>query len=275
MLNRQSETAVLTISDIHYGKQTSTYNPKVFVKRLDKLLEKLIRIKEEHLSSYDFDKLVVCILGDINDGNNIYPGQATEQAITNVEQQADEISRLLSNFLTELKKVWGEVEVECVPGNHGRGGQGAHTAANWDITCYRYLKYRLEKENIQVNFNEAKDGLPVFIRQVKIRKHQFLLYHGHAIRSYASIPWYGLANRTMRWQSTDALGRADVYLMGHFHTGGFWPINNYELFLSGTMVTDDEWALQTLGWESSDHWWLIGVSDKYCSTWKFDLRVAH
>ncbi len=61
--------------------------------------------------------------------------------------------------------------------------------------------------------------------------------------------------------------------MGHFHSSGIWRINKIRLVLSGTMVTDDDWALRTLGWESAPEWWLFGVSNRRAMTWQFPVEL--
>lgn len=269
-MKRQRESAILTLSDLHFGKQTASYNPNRFGERLNKLSATLGRIREL-LGDYAFDELIICCLGDMVDGAGIYPTQFHHQAMTNADEQADVLSDLLDRFGSEQKKAWGKTRFECVPGNHGRSGKFTHENQNYDMTAYRLLELKSKLHGVMVNWN--KDANP-FIRKVRVRNHDFVLYHGQDIRMYQGIPWYGMAQRVFRWLSTKKIGRFDAILMGHFHTTGLWDVNEVELCLSGTMATDDDWALQTLGYESSPHWWLFGISDSRPITWRFkiDLR---
>lgn len=264
----QVESAVLCITDAHYGKATHSYNPDISRQRFARLADRLGRIRSL-LSGYKFDSLTVCFLGDINDGTGIYPGQEHYQAVSNVEAQADEVSQLLEKFLLKQQTTWGDIRVECVPGNHGRSGRFAHESANWDLTAYRYLKLRLAGE-IPVSFNEAEDP---FVRKMEVRNWRYLLYHGHDIRTYGNIPWYGILTRTLRWATT-AYAPFDAVLMGHFHTCQALPINNVEIMLNGTMVTGDDWALRTFGMASRPQWWLFGVSDSRPVTWRYALDLT-
>jgi DNA polymerase II small subunit/DNA polymerase delta subunit B len=263
----QTETAVLVMSDLHYGKRTPTFNPEVFVARLDKLAQRLVRIREL-LATYSFDELVVCVLGDANDGTDIYPTQAHHQAITDVQLQAHDLAEHLAAFLESQLPIWGSVRVEAVPGNHGRSGHRAAEAASWDLVCYNYLALRLRGK---IDVHSSRESDP-FLRKIKIRGHDVLLTHGHDIITYANIPWYGMMLRCMRW-STGELAPIDVVLMGHFHSFGHWRINRLHLFLTGTMITDDEWSRRRFGWEPATAWWLFGVSDKYPVTWQFAMRL--
>lgn len=267
---KQRESAVLTLSDLHFGKKTATFSPDIFETRLEELGAKVKRI-HDLLGDYAFDELVIALLGDTVDGSAIYPTQFHHQAITNADEQADILSDLLGKFAQEQKKTWRKVRFECVPGNHGRSSKFNHEAQNYDLTMYRLLELKCKDKGIAVNWNKT---INPFVRKINLRGHHFVLYHGHEIRMFQGIPWYGMAMRVFRWLSTRKIGNFDAILMGHFHTTGVWDINEVELCLSGTMVTDDEWALQTLGYESSPHWWLFGVSNSRPITWRFkiDLR---
>lgn len=267
---KQRESAILTLSDLHFGKKTATYNPNIFDKRLVALGDKLGRIRDL-LSDYNFDELILCCLGDMVDGAGIYPTQYHHQSLTNANEQADVLSDLLSDFSRTQKKIWRNVRVECVPGNHGRSGKFTHENQNHDLMMYDFLRLKTQAHGVAVNWNKTQNP---FIRKMNVRHHNFILYHGQDVRMYQGIPWYGMAMRVFRWLSTRKVGRFDAILLGHFHTTGMWDINEVELCLSGTMATDDDWALQTLGYESSPHWWLFGVSDSRPITWRFkiDLR---
>lgn len=180
----QRETAVLVASDLHFGKSTPTYSPEVFMIRLGKLDTKLRRIREL-LSSYDFDELVIALLGDANDGSDIYPTQVHYQEISNVEEQAALLADLLARFARRQAETWGKVRIEAVPGNHGRSGRFAHEAANWDITCYRYLEMLTRSdEAISVHFENP--GRDPFLRVMNVYGHGYLIYHGHDIRCFPS-----------------------------------------------------------------------------------------
>lgn len=265
------ETAVFVISDLHYGKETASFTPNVFKKRVERITQKLAAIKDL-MSGYTFDKLVVVCLGDVNDGSDIYATQSHHQAITNVEEQAYELSEILAKWLVNLKEIWDNVEFAAVPGNHGRSGFRMHEAASWDIVTYRYLAMRLKasESGIDVKFND-NNGDP-FIQRMSIRGHGYLLYHGHDIRTYGQIPWYGMQLRALRWAT--AIPAWETLLLGHFHTSGIWSVNKLTLLCTGTMVTDDEWALRTFGWQSQNKWWLFGVSNKYSMTWNYQLDIS-
>jgi len=257
------------MADVHFGKRTATYDPEVCQDRLTRLGDKLAGIQSLLAGTYRIDKLVVCLLGDLNDGGQIFAGQEHYQAITNVEEQAWTCAAMLSDWATRQRGIWRAVEFECVPGNHGRAGKFAHLAASWDIVAYKYLASKATR-GVTVKMNTEGDP---FIRMIDIRGHRYLLHHGHLVRSYMGVPWYGISRRLMSWATTTSLAGFDVAMFGHFHQLGDWHVNALRFLSTGTIVTGDDWALQALGAESPPAWWLFGVGDDRPVTWQFALDL--
>ncbi|MFQ5591257.1 MAG: hypothetical protein ACE5HE_08855 [Phycisphaerae bacterium] len=265
----QRETAVLVRSDVHYGKRTPSYNPNIYRKRMAHLGESLAQIRSLLSGGYDIRRLVIFELGDANDGTGIYPTQEHHQAITNVERQAEELATYDAAWYKEQAKVWGAVEVEAVPGNHGRAGRFAHEAASWDLVYFQYLRLML-RGAVDVRFE--REGDP-FLRIVELWGHRYLLYHGHAIRMWSGIPWYGIQIRVTRWATT-GLAPLSACCFGHFHYYGEMPVNRTKALLTGTMVSSDEWALQTMGYEAQNTWHLFGVGKSRPMTWHFGVDLT-
>lgn len=268
---REKESAVLVMSDIHYGKRTASYSTAIAQERLRRLIPKLERIGSILDSSYHIDELVVCILGDVNDGSEIFPTQAHYQEISDPLRQAWEFASFLAEWLRSVQRTFPSIRVEAVAGNHGRTGKRVHEAANWDLATYHFLRLHLEGSGIHVHY-AGRDGEDPFLRFVSIRGHRFLLYHGHAIRMYQTIAWYGLTQRMLRWQTV--FGPFAALLCGHFHTFGEMDINGTRILLTGTLVTDDQWTVQTLGLAAANRWHLFGVGDRRPITWRFDLELV-
>jgi predicted phosphodiesterase len=262
----RSETAILAMSDIHYGKRTSSYDPKVFADRLKRVGERLGEIRRS-MADKQIDRLVVCLLGDVNDGSDIYPTQDHHQALTNPDAQAEEVSTLLADWVQGQKEVWGKIQLEGVPGNHGRTGKRAHEAANWDIVAYRYLG--LKTPDTSLRFAADEPGIHQFV----VRGHRYLMYHGHQIGFGGGSPYAGIRSRVNGWLSTRAIEVPDVVMMGHFHMLSHTRINRIHVLTSGTPVTDDRWGLQR-GNENSNEWWLFGVSDSRPITWQFAVDLS-
>ena len=267
---REREAAVLLASDLHYGKRTSSFDTDILRRRLDAVVPRLERIHRLLSSAYDLEELVVCLLGDVNDGSEIYPSQSHHQEVTDPLRQAWELADYLAGWLERIQRTWRSVRVEAVAGNHGRAGKRLAESASWDVATYHYLALRLRDSGIPVHY--AQEGLDPFLRVVEVRGHRFLLYHGHGVRMYQSVPWYGLAQRALRWRAT--LGEFVALCCGHFHTYGEMDVNGIRIFLTGTPVTDDTWVLQSLGGKNANRWHLFGVGQHRPVTWQFALDLS-
>jgi len=270
MASNKNESAILVMTDIHYGKKTSSFNRDVCRKRINRIADKVTSINSLLTGQYKFDELVIFLLGDVNDGNDIYPGQANHQECSNVEEQAWEFAEFYARFVRRLLPLYPKVRIETVPGNHGRSGRGVHEGANWDIVAYRYLGHHLRNDNVPVIVGT---GDSLFVRKVKVRKHNYLLFHGHQVKgSFAGIPSYGLSTRVLRWATTK-YSPFNMALCGHFHSYFNWDVNDVDMLMSGTCVTDDLYSLDQLGWASSCKWPFFGVNDKRSVTWSYKLEA--
>jgi len=270
-MKKSKETAVICISDVHIGKETESFDMTIVKKRVKHFVKSTQRIYELMSAGCSFDRVVVLFLGDVNDGTQIYKTQPHHQAETDVNAQAVIAAEtMFLPVLKDLADLYGKVEVHGVAGNHGASSRFTHEASNWDLVFYHYLRMLTKNEKrIKVHIH------PDFIHVLPVRNHGILLYHGHQIKSYQQIPWYGVVQRALRWTAARRLPTWDILTMGHFHTFGLQDINRFTILMNGTMVTDDEWALQTIGYESSNKWWTWGMSNKRPITWSFGVDLLN
>jgi len=265
----QSESVVLCISDTHLGKKTETYGADVFHTRMNALKGKL-RDMRDWLPSCP-DELIIMVSGDMIDGDGIFPSQSHEQEISDPRRQSLMWAEFMAEWLKDVKAIWGNVRVEGVCGNHGRSNPSSAVSNNYDLITLDLIGAYL-KGCIPVNYNSYGQGDP-FVRKIQIRGHSYLLYHGDTIRMFQGIPFYGITQRNLRWNSS-ALGPIDVSICGHFHVAASWPINSIRALCTGTIVTNDPWSLRVLGMESPSAWWIFGVSDEEPITWQIQMDLA-
>jgi len=269
---RQQETMVALIADAHIGKRTPSFDLDVAERRIDRWVKKLMRLKGLLEDGYKFSDIHICFLGDINDGTDIYAQMPHEQAETNVLQQAVIVAELFGDAAVKLKDAFGKVTICGVAGNHGRSGKRAARGANWDLVAYSFLEQRFRNDKrITTNFRRVDD----FMQFINVRGHDIMLYHGHYIRMYQQVPWYGITTRVLRWaHSFRKEHLIKMICIGHFHQCGMHWLNDMCILLNGTLVTDDEWARATIGYNPVTRWWVFGISNKYAPTWHFDVEVG-
>lgn len=258
------QVAVLAFSDLHYGKETESFSPETIKKTLGRVEDQLATYQ----NLFNLRKLHLMLLGDLNDGSGIFPLQANEQAVNNPEEQANDVANLLTSFVINQKRIWEDIAIDCVAGNHGRLGKYADERANWDHIAYRYLQKNLKPLDLQFGLNEK--GSP-FFRRVKVNGHWILLHHGHAIPCGGGIPIHAANKRALMWQQ-GKYGPFKMMIMGHLHTLALWEHCGITMAISGSPVTGDEY-IRNLGSEGSQYWWLFGIGKRNMLEWQVPIRL--
>jgi predicted phosphodiesterase len=269
------ETAVLVISDVHVGKKTATYNPKVFVKRLHKLQEGLMSIITGLRTIRPIKKIVVVFCGDVVDAESVYPGQAVDFISHPVLDQIFTLALpAFTEFLLFLLANFEEVEVQAVRGNHGRQNAAKWTSSkstNWDLVFHKALEVATRGQD-RLTWNICdKDWKTIF----RVEGQGFLATHGDMILRYYSLPHYGMTRQAERWQNAyrDKI-RLTHFIYGHFHSAiAGMRFNQLNIFVNGSFVTDDPYAEEHIGVASIPEQILFGVHPKKGISWRYVLSL--
>lgn len=261
-----TETAVLHFTDLHFGVLSPS--PELMLTRLDDLGNRMAEIRKV-LSGTPIDGLRVLMLGDLLDGEAIYPTQSFHQAITSAEEQAERLATFMTGWLIRQKAIWSNVEIDAVCGNHGRTGKDRNEASNFDRVFYTYLRDRLTPHGIKVNITQSDP----FMMITHIHGWRFLMSHGNYIKAGGITPQGSIVNRLLKWNATDLYGPVDALTHGHFHQIGYTEINGIPVFSNGTAKQLDHWAIGGLGWESSMRWFFHGTNDVRKVTWLFPMAL--
>lgn len=271
----RDETALLLLSDVHIGKKTVSYNPRVFVKRLRKLERSMMSIITAVRHERPIRKLVVAWGGDIVDAESIYPAQAVEHiSIPIIDQIFTVGTPELTKFLLFCLDNFEEVECRCVRGNHGRmTGQAKWTSSkstNWDFVVYKVLEGQTKNQpRLKWNIN-YKDWKSMFREQ----GYGFLLTHGAQIRRYYSLPFYGMTRQALRWANAYRRKmKLTYFLYGHFHSAGMFRFNEVVVVNNGSFVTDDPFAEEYIGVASIPEQMLLGIHPEFGVSWRYALRL--
>jgi predicted phosphodiesterase len=261
------ETQVIHLTDHHDGELTPSFNDDVYKQRLDHLFHSALRITELHRNMYPVNDLKIFITGDMVHGENPFQGAKVESINKGAQGQIFELALpKLTSFVLSCKQEFKSVSVHCVPGNHGRYSKEAPATSNWDIILYRALAAALKTHGIEV---EVADTF-CLITQVQGKK--FFLFHGDQCKASMGVPYFSLTKKMMSWYVT--YGGFDYGVCGHFHKEDYLRINSRsKLFMGGSMVTDDPFALQVVGTSSIPTQWTWGVHKEKGVTWCYALTV--
>jgi len=277
-LKTTKETASLLLGDFHMGEIVSPdevfnfggYNFDIFVKRLKFLSDSIKSITVKKLRGYEINKLVIFMLGDM------VSGRIHDELIENSEDIIFQVMNgayVTAQFIQEMSKMFNEIEIEGVLGNHGRLTMKKHYKkryTNWDFVFYQMLSMFLAKnKRITCHFPKC----PFLVK--KIYDWGFLVMHGDNINSWMGIPWYGIQRVT--WKLGDLLQgqghRIHYRVLGHFHHTGELDRTPGEIMINGSVIGGTEYSLNKLAEFDRPTQIFIGVHKEIGVTWRYHLRL--
>ena len=260
----KDESAVLVLSDLHFGKKTKTYNMAIAQQRFIKLIDNTLAILSERSKISPIKELHLFWTGDIVDGEQIYAthGSHIDDHVVN---QIFKSLEIVAPQITRFVEAGYVVHNHFVRGNHGRVSKFHHEVTNWD---YIYgLTLELMLKNVpNMTFNVTSNWNQV----VNVRGKRILQWHGHQIKMTMNLPWYSLTTRISRWATCDELEDFDISVSGHFHSSSVINWNEKKVFTNGTMVSGDQFALEFIGLASTECQHLFGVNENGV-TWKYEV----
>ena len=266
------ETMVAVISDVHVGKVTKSYNFVVAQERLNNYEAGLLSVLDIQRSWNPVDKLQIFFLGDIIDGEGIYPGQAFEIGADVLDQIFTYALPMFAKFIMNISGNFKSVKIKCVPGNHGRVSKYGSKHTNWDSVFYKALSLMLKNiDNVEFGFPEKTD----FYLVADVDGNKFMLSHGAEIKSYYNTPVYQWVRHSERWRSSISRD-LNYFIFGHFHTvcKGM-EFNGMEILASGTFISDDQFSIQGMALTPSTKQLLFGVNKKHGITWEYSMDLTY
>ena len=213
---------IIMLSDLHIGQTFASawgrYNLVVAKDRVQQYLNKIIEIKERHNSENCF----VTLQGDMI-SNSIHKTLAVTNR-ENVIEQVIEASEIVVSFLVELSKVFNNVTVAGVVGNHSRIDRkdDALKDERLDTIIEWYAKSKL-KEFDNIIFEESFDNT---FSSFTVRDKHYFIVHG----DYDKFDMSGVAKLSMM------VGYFPYcVLFGHKHFPATTEINGIKLVQSGSL----------------------------------------
>ncbi len=242
-------SAVVPIFDIQYGQLVQSqdtplglgaYSDAIFRERLARWYEAITLSLRDYSASHRIAELIVALGGDLNEGADIFAGQAWQLEIDPARQTvqlAALLGEAIGNLIVFCKEEIGvkSVMVLSVPGNHGKvGGKKAGatpSTMSWDWLTVEFLRLHLAPYPIDV-FASEPGGALLF----ETMEHLFLLIHGQEIRGWGGIPFYGISRydgRAIRMSGEIF----DYCLMGHHHQSASIPNGS-----GGEFIVSPDWV---------------------------------
>lgn len=240
---RPEREVILQVSDWQIGELVrpedvggvNEYSWPVFERRLQRWVLAVIGSICNQQEAYDVRRGVVCMLGDMVEGHDVYNGQAWHLD-KDAAMQALDGATAWAAAIAAVVEATPEItwHVYCIPGNHGKPG-GRKAGAVPATFSFDYLFYRLLEKDL------ANYPLAEFVIEPAGRLlfwsagHVFLCIHGNEVRAWSGFPAYGLDKADARLSKE--LDQAFSYLLlGHWHQAAMMPSGRGARVINGSAV---------------------------------------
>lgn len=264
----ETETAIAVLSDWQLGKKTPTYSSEICARRIKQYADLVRRLTDIQRADRPIRKLKVFVLGDICEGELIFPGQEHRIDASLFNQVMLTGPEILGTFIREMLAYFDEVEVFDVIGNHGAlGGPGRkhyHPESNADAMLYEATRKTLRGESRLIWAPNVPAGERAWHQVVTIGRHNYFLFHGDQMRGggFAGIPMYGFVRAINNWAAGVIEKPFRYAFCGHWHSLWSMPINDRILWINGSTESANEWFREELKVQSKPAQWLMFAHDR-------------
>lgn len=215
---------LVCLSDFHLGLNVDNtfgkYNSKIAEDRLNQYLIKIKEIKELHES----EDCYLVFMGDLISGS-IHVTTRLENR-ENVCEQIQKCGELLAAFVYELSKIFNNVYINSVAGNHSRIGKKDDVIRDerLDSLVPWYIEAKLSHIK---NLCFIKDNYDSTMGKVVIRGKEYVVLHG----DHDTFDESGAAKITMM------IGhKPDVVVYGHKHKNSYDEVSGIQIVRSGSFA---------------------------------------
>lgn len=254
--DRQEEQVIICFGDLQLAKVTPTYNTAVCERRVEDYVSIIKTLVEIQRSDHAVRKARVYMLGDILEGELIFPHQAYQIDSGLFTQLMIDGPRITINFLRSLLTFMDEVHVVAIPGNHGQlGGPGRKMMSpesNADRMLYKFCQQALANEprlTWQIPYAANESAWYAVDRPwgPENDTSSALCFHGNdQVPNPGSCSPGALARRIWGYASGAVTETFKSVYFGHFHVPKYIPLNDIEVFCNGSTESTNIYAQEKL-----------------------------
>lgn len=260
--SKTAEVAVAVLSDWQLAKITPDYNSEVCEKRIEEYGNKVLELAEIQRADHPVRDLRVWILGDIVEGELIFPGQQHLIDSSLYRQVTVDGPRILRGFLRKMLATFEKVHVTAVIGNHGAlGGRSRRDydpESNADRMLYRVVATLMEDETrLTWNIPDGAHDRNWYAIDT-VGDKSALLFHGDQVRGgFAGYPWYGFGKKVLGWGVGAIPEHFDYAVCGHWHQPTSFVLNTKLVYCNGSTESTNTYAMEQLAAVGNPCQWLF------------------
>ena len=240
-IERKEGTAVLHLSDLHYGEVVQfgdvVYDCAIAERRLSSIISQFCDIVK------DYGSAVVFINGDMINGSIHDEFKNTNELLT--IDAVLRLSKILAESLILIREhmtAEGLLDVVFTVGNHSRTLPGPvyyknKVKENWEYLLGMLVQRELHETDIKVEVANT----PSII--YNIEDLRFAVTHGDCFKSINNIK-QGVAK--FYEMNLSSVGGFDHILIGHFHTTSIQDGLGGKIFVNGSFKGYDEYSVNKL-----------------------------
>lgn len=273
------EVAVVMAADWQFGKVTPDYDSDTAEERIRYYADRINRLVGIQREDHPVKHAEYWLLGDLIEGEKIFPGQEHLIDSTLVDQSTGQGFRILRDFLTASLQTFETVTVRCVYDNHGRLGSlrsPYHPDSNMSRVLYKVAERWFEAtgdlgNRITFDIPRGKvkeEGDPGWYCLSDIDGYRTLLIHGHQFKGgggISSLPYPGMNKKVLKWRDMAYDGQMPDFhdvACGHWHTHASIPIGTRTLRIAGSPESYNVWSQEWLAASDAPSQRMMFVSPK-------------
>lgn len=273
------ETAIAVLSDWQLAKVTPSYSSETCEERMRVYGEKVLELTAIQRADHPVKHLRVYLLGDLVEGELIFPGQAHLIDASLYRQVTVDGPRILGTFLRRMAAYFESVHVVGVIGNHGSLGGRArrdyHPESNADAMMYEVTRLVTDDEPRITWAANVRPGERNWYAVDRVGDHGFLMFHGDQVKGgFAGFPWYGFAKKIQGWRMGAVPEGFDYALSGHFHTPVRMYVNGVTLWGNGSTESENTYAAEQLAASGEPCQWLLYVHPRHGVTAEYLVHLT-
>jgi hypothetical protein len=242
--SKTPEVAVAVFADWQLGKVTPSYNSEVLSQRIEEYTDKMLEICQIQRAHHTVKELHVWFLGDIVEGEEIFPGQSHLIDSGLYRQVGIYGPQIITTFLQKALQNFERIKVVGVIGNHGAVGGRARKQhdpeTNMDRLLYKIVSL-IFKDEPRITFDIPDgSGERNWYAVDQIGDYATLLMHGDQLPQPSNFGAY--YKKVMGWKDGAIPEHFDDVFMGHYHQQFKMTIGSSMLRISGSPESYNTYA---------------------------------